>query len=110
MRPLRKEEKDLIAFLLSDKPGKEHLIEQLPYSTVEEMNDGGMGSLKFLYNDNKKRRMGCEIATISLKDIDDTFLSIALNLDEDENLFELDVWKVDFSPLKQFPLPPYKGL
>ena len=107
MRPLKKEEHDLIVALLNDKPGTLNLINQLPNLLVEEMNDGGMGSLKFWSNDIKKRKMGSEISTITLLDIDGIPLSIAINLDEEGNLYELDIWKVDFSPLKQFPLFPY---
>ena len=65
---------------------------------VEEMNDGGMGSLRFCSND-KSRRWGETIAELELKDIDDIPVLIALNLDTNENFFELDIWKVDYSPV-----------
>jgi hypothetical protein len=32
------------------------------------------------------------------KDIDGTPVSAALNVDQQGNLYELDIWKVDFSP------------
>jgi hypothetical protein len=107
MRSLKKEEHDLIVYLLKDNPDTLNLIDELPNLFVEEMNDGGMGSLKFLFNDNNKRRVGKEIAVITLLDVDGIPLSVEVNLDEDGRLYELDVWKVDFSPLKQFPLYPY---
>jgi hypothetical protein len=107
MRALKKTEQDLIIFLLNKKPDNEHLINGLSDLLVEEMSDGEMGSLKFLSNDTKKRKMGTEVSAITLLDIDGIPLSISLNLDEEGELYELDVWKVDFSPLKQLPLYPY---
>ncbi|MBK6296439.1 MAG: hypothetical protein IPF55_21165 [Rhodoferax sp.] len=32
-------------------------------------------------------------------------MSIVVNVDKRGNLFELDFWKVDFSPLCQYPTP-----
>jgi hypothetical protein len=49
-----------------------------------------------------------DIAIIDLYDIDGIPLFISLILGTDEELFELDVFKADFSPLKQFPVPPYQ--
>jgi len=74
---------------------------------VEEMNDGGMGSLRFLTKNGEKRIFGDQIAQIQLLDVDGIPLSITVNIDQEGDIFELDIWKVDFSPLKQFPLPPY---
>jgi hypothetical protein len=30
-------------------------------------------------------------------------VSVALNLDEQGELYELDIWKMDFSPLQRIP-------
>jgi hypothetical protein len=75
---------------------------------VEEMNDGGMGSLKFISKSTEEATLKEDIAIIDLYDIDSIPLFISLILGTDEELFELDVFKADFSPLKQFPLPPYQ--
>ena len=107
MRLLKKEEYDLIATLLKDKPNTKHIIKELPNLYVEEMNDGGMGSLRFLTKNGEKRIFGDQIAQIQLLDVDGIPLSITVNIDQEGDIFELDIWKVDFSPLKQFPLPPY---
>jgi hypothetical protein len=110
MRELTKEEQELIAFMLKDKPEFEYFVaHQLAHSQVVEMNDGGMGSLKFLSVKNVKGVMQDEIARIDLRDIDGINLSIALNINTNGEISELDVFKGDFSPLKQFPVPPYIG-
>jgi hypothetical protein len=74
------------------------------------MNDGGMGSLEFLNKDRVGRKYGEAIAHIQLLDIDGIPLLITVDLDNDGDIFELDVWKGDSSPLKQFPLPPYNHI
>ena len=109
MRLLKKEEQELIAYMLKDKPEFQHFIDyELANSKVEEMNDGGMGSLKFLSVKNIKSIMKDEVAIIDLRDIDNVPLFIALDTNTDGEIYELDIFKGDFSPLKQFPIPPYK--
>jgi hypothetical protein len=110
MRNLKKEEFDLIVFMLKDSSIYMHIVNNLSTSTVQEMVDEGMGSLRFKYDDEKIRRFGKEVASVSILDIDQIPVSFAINIDEDGNLFELDVFKGDFSPLKRFPIPPYNLL
>jgi hypothetical protein len=108
MRALRKEEQELIAFMLRGKPDfSDYITNQLPHSIVEEMNDGGMGSLKFLSVKDVKSIMKDEVARIDLRDIDGINLSITININTDGEIYELDVFKGDSSPLKQFPVAPY---
>jgi len=64
---------------------------------VNPMDDGGMGSLAIGENYNN-RQLGEEIAEYMFEDIDGTPVSAALNVDQQGNLYELDIWKVDFSP------------
>ena len=110
MRKLRDDERDLILLLLKDSQILKINLEEIPNKIVQELNDGGMGSLKFVYNDKKTRRFLKELASVSIMDIDNVPVSFALNIDNFEDLFELDVFKADFSQLKQFPIPPYKVL
>jgi hypothetical protein len=110
MRLLKKEECNLIEYLLKNMPDFKHLLQDLPDLVVEEMNDGGMGSLRFLSKTGEKRIMREEIAEISLLDLDGIPVSFSVNLGTDGELYELDVFKGDFSPLKKFPLPPYNRL
>jgi len=109
MRLLKKEECDLIEYLLKDKSDFRYLLNDLPNLMVEEMKDGGMGSLKFLSKTGKKRIMREQIAEISLLDLDGIFVSFSINLGTDGELYEFDAFKGDFSPLKKFPLPPYNS-
>jgi hypothetical protein len=64
---------------------------------VNPMDDGGMGSLAIGEN-YSGRQLGEEVAEYMFKDIDGTAVSAALNVDQQGNLYELDIWKVDFSP------------
>jgi hypothetical protein len=94
-RLLTPEELDLIAFILgrgSNLLGRGDL--------VEEMNDGGMGSLLFV--GAKDRCFGKRLGSAEFNDVDGTLVSVALNVDQHGELFELDIWKVDFSPLQRF--------
>ncbi len=110
MRRLGKDEYDLIVYLLSQTPNTEDLFDQLEDSVVEEMDDGGMGSLTFVRNDKAEQRIGHMIAEISLLDKDKVAVSFAIILDGDNDLYELDVFKADSSPLVEFPRAPYNRL
>jgi hypothetical protein len=63
------------------------------------MKDGGMGSLRFVGTND--RRFGRRIGSAEFNDTDGTLVSVALNLDQYGELFELDLFKVDFSPLQR---------
>ncbi|WP_431201974.1 DUF6984 family protein [Bradyrhizobium betae] len=93
-RPLTSNERDLIAFILG-----QHSPLQVDLDLVEEMNDGGMGSLRFV--GTADRRFGRCIGEAEFDDADGVPVSVALNADQHGMLFELDVWKVDFSPLQR---------
>jgi len=45
------------------------------------------------------------LKVLKFEDIDGTPISISLNIDENNNLFELDIWRVDFNPVKKYPQP-----
>jgi Domain of unknown function (DUF6984) len=68
---------------------------------VTEMQDGGMGSIRFV--GGKDRRRAGSIAEATYLDDDGVAVSIELNVDEAGRLFELDFWKVDFSPVRRYP-------
>ncbi len=103
-RPLREEERAVIAAMLKGR----HEIgvaftELLDRVQVKDMQDGGMGSIRFDGSDS--RRFGKTLAEARYMDNDGTLVSITLNADEQGKLFELDFWKVDFSPLRRYPQP-----
>jgi hypothetical protein len=67
------------------------------------MQDGGMGSIRF--EPSRPAQYGRTLAEAQYTDIDGVLVSIALNADKEGCFYELDIWKVDFSPLKRFPDP-----
>jgi hypothetical protein len=69
------------------------------------MNDGGMRSVRFRIADNRQRRFGQKIAEAAFTDEDGTLASAVVNVDQNGELFELDIWKVNFSPLKRYLRP-----
>jgi hypothetical protein len=104
-RKLRKEEMDLITAMTRYSPKSSEVLRSLPERLVKDMKDGGMGSLRFKAGDNRERRLGKKIAEAEFTDDDGVPVSAVLNLDDHGDLFELDMWKVDFSALKRHPRP-----
>jgi hypothetical protein len=100
-RPLRKEELDVIKKMVSGTSFETEVSRQLGKARVQDMADGGMGSIRCCKAD--KRRFGKEIAKGAFQDADGVPVSVTLNLDQQGELFELDVWKVDNSPLVRYP-------
>ncbi len=110
MRNLRKlfpEEKALVATLLRGKPGMSSLLGELDDINAEEMSDGGMGSLLLvpMGHEGTSRHFGKQLALGQFLDSDGVPVSVAINVDDQGHLYELDVWKVDFSPLLGWPDP-----
>ena len=60
-----------------------------------------MGSLRFV--SSRPQQLGAVIAEAAAADTDGVPIEIAVNLDQAGDLFELDMWKVDFSPVQHFP-------
>jgi len=102
-RLLREDERELVAAMVASKGDNQRLVENLASVLVEEMNDGGMGSLLFVSDAVLDRRFGAQLAEASFLDEDGVLVSVTLNVDQRGELFELDLWKVDNSYLKRFP-------
>ena len=102
-RLLHADEKALLAALISKAHGPEDLTESLPDCRVEEMSDGGMGSLRFSLQDGRPRRLGERLSDAEFTDGDGVPIMVGTNLNDCGELYELDIWKVDFSPVVQFP-------
>ena len=94
-RKLSLAERDLITALA---PG---FGRRLDDALVTEMQDGGMGSIRFV--GGKDRRRAGSFAEATYLDDDGVTVSIELNVDEGGRLFELDFWKIDFPPLRRYP-------
>ena len=101
-RSLRKEEIQLIQNLLSKNADllNEFRASQSSYR-VKEQENGGMGSLEFIVDNMEERKLGKTVAEAEYKDQDGVPVMVSLNLDSQGNFFELDIWKVDFSDVKQ---------
>ncbi len=105
-RLLTDKEKEIITALIDGSdPEWAFLKEGLSSAKVSEMDDGGMGSLLFEANDTKDRKVWNVVGNAEFDDRDGTPVSLGLNIDQNEKLFELDVWKVDYSKLISFPDP-----
>ena len=98
MRALLEHERPLIAYLL----GKAGLSEDTSQLVVSPMRDGGMGSLQFA-SGTARPTFGREASACQFEDEDGVLVSATLNIDQHGRLFELDVWKVDFSALQKWP-------
>ncbi|MFZ6663659.1 DUF6984 family protein [Peijinzhouia sedimentorum] len=72
---------------------------------VRSMDDNDMGSLLLFPNGEVKegREFGGQVSEFLFKDIDGIEVIASLNIDKEGNLFELDIWKTDFSSLRNFP-------
>ena len=72
---------------------------------VEEMNDGGMGSVEFVSNDlSKTRRYGSVLGEVKLIDADGMEAFAAIIFDQYGNIFQLDIFKGDSSPAIDFKI------
>ena len=102
-RPLREEERQLIGSLLPGISASAALEDTLLASCVTDMHDGGMGGIRFVQPE--PGTFGKTLAEAQFVDSDGVLVSVALNADRNGRLFELDFWKVDFSPLRRYPKP-----
>jgi hypothetical protein len=103
-RDLSERERQLVERLIV-LGGANELHESLKTIKVVRMNDGGMGSLRFVNtaHPSQPQRMGRSLSKLEFDDADGVKVIASLDLDESGNLFELDLWKVDFTPLIELP-------
>lgn len=68
---------------------------------VQPMNDGGMGSLLLLPDGmtTRRRLCGTQVSEHYFTDEDGVEVIASLNVDDEGQLFELDIWKTNFDPL-----------
>ncbi|UOQ71089.1 hypothetical protein MUN79_20810 [Hymenobacter cellulosilyticus] len=92
----------LLVFLLRDKPQAEYLLAKLYTSEVREMDEVQTGSLRFV-SPQEERRLGEKIASTRFLDEDGVPVFVSLYLDQRGELYELDCWKVDDTPLRRIP-------
>jgi hypothetical protein len=78
--------------------------ELLVPTIVYTMDDGGMGSIRFVTNDGDHVYQR-DLINAEFTDTDGIPVFITLHLNTANKLFELDMFKGDFSPLKRYPIP-----
>ena len=101
-RNLKIDEYQLLENMLKELKDYDFNLDNLK---VMDMLDGNMGSL-YIVNPLKtreERKMDKAIIEKQFYDADDVSISISINIDTDGNLFELDIWRVDFNPIINFP-------
>ncbi len=103
-RKPKEKEIRLIDFLMK-KGSLIYKVDWEKYLLVTPMDDGGMGSLILTEENslNRQRFYGRTVSELEYKDADNVTVIISLNIDDKGKLYELDFWKVDFSPLIEFP-------
>lgn len=99
------DEARLLGFLLEAAAARSSSSETCDL-LVENMPDGGMGSLRLRPADREidDRAHHSTLAACSFRDADDVVVIATLYGNRSGLAFELDVWKVDFSPLTRIPL------
>lgn len=100
-RQLREPEVELVSLLLRKAGDSGTLLNRLSSMGVREMSDGGMGSLYFISETRppEQRRFGQRIAEMQFNDADGVPILASLNIDKEGDLYELDVWKTDYTPV-----------
>ena len=75
---------------------------------VKELADGGMGSFQVFQNQVEPsgvRTFGKRVSEYQYNDRDGVPVLVSLNLDSEGRLFEVDVWKIDYSSVRDFKVP-----
>lgn len=103
-RKPKNQEVKLITLLLN-KSGLSFPDDWYKKLLVRQMNDGEMGSLYLFPEGNiiENRSFGEQISEYQFKDSDGVDVIASLNIDDNGELFELDIWKTNFEKLIQLP-------
>lgn len=105
VRSLRPQERALLTAMLKDKPHGARILDRLDAYKVVDMEDDGTGSVRVIPSTDTKQLYAGAIATAEFADVDGVPLLVSVHMDESGELFEIDIWKVDYSPLKKYPSP-----
>lgn len=100
LRKPNKKEVDLINFMLSDE---NVILDKLENCLVRDLKDNEMGSVEFVTN-SAMRRVDRAI-TKEFLDKDGVVISVSVNIDQFGDLYEVDIWRVDFFPVQSYPAP-----
>jgi hypothetical protein len=102
-RPLSKQEQKLLEVLI--KKAKLDFPQMNDKLLAQPVKDGNMGGLRLVPDGikNETRLFGNMASELEFTDEDGITVIASLNIDTNGNLFELDIWKTDFSPLIRIP-------
>lgn len=98
MRPITQQERPLIAYLFESAG----LAIDLDAMKVHRMSDGWMGGLQLDRMDAAPAFGQC-VAECEFRDADGVLVLAVLNVDALGQPMEIDLWKVDFSAMMQWP-------
>ncbi|UYZ59991.1 DUF6984 family protein [Hymenobacter latericus] len=101
-RPLNLPELGLLVYLIRSAPQAGRLLGYLHTAEVTELSANGIGSLRFSSH-VPNRHLGERIASTQFLDEDGVPVLAALYLDQHGELYELDCWKPDETPLGRIP-------
>ncbi|MCC2546252.1 hypothetical protein LJY25_07330 [Hymenobacter sp. BT175] len=101
-RLLKLPELGLLIYLLRGTPDADRLLARLYTTEVADLSEEGSGSLRFI-GPRANRRLGEKVAGTRYLDDDGVPVLVALYLDQEGELYELDCWKVDETPLRRIP-------
>lgn len=98
-------ERRLLAFLVRKAQPLQLPPGGLEKLMVQNMADGGMGSLKLWLPGmaTEPRVFGKMVSDHKFTDDDGVAVIASLNVDHNGELMELDMWKTDFSPVIRIP-------
>ena len=96
-------EREVVKRMLAGKSVTTISEVELASALVVDLEDDGMGSIRFLSSSPSDRHFGKAIAQAEYVDDDGVLVSIVINVDQGNEIYEVDFWKVDFSPLKRYP-------
>jgi len=95
LRPIRDEERILIEHLL-------HLRKDAKrYQIPGEVENVGEGAIQL----SPRGDHAADLVEAEYKDTDGRQVLITLSANQFDELYDLDIWKTDFSSLQQYPLP-----
>jgi hypothetical protein len=95
LRPIRPEERTLIEHLLSLVKGGQR------YKIPEEVENLGETGVQL----SSRGEHANDLVEADYKDTDGRDVLITLTTNQHDELYELDIWKTDFSPLQRYPMP-----
>lgn len=99
------EEMQLLEHMVRLADGLGASASDLSNLAVENMSDGGMGSLRLFPAGTRalQRFYGRKVSTWEFADDDDVPVLVALIVDAQERLYELELWKSNHGRLGRFP-------